>query len=327
MVKNSDWDASEGKKFRQGGRRKTGRPSKRAKSSGLVGVCSNLTLEDLCASVALPNTTWSSNSTEETFTAFTVRQKDSTTPGETIPVVTRSVTVRSDLSWSVVVHGKCVTHCCCALKSFPNTIESSDTVQKLLCTLDSLHVCAGHPDEEYVSLVEARKGKVQCGSSQSALIDEYFPVELNGRVYSKTVRSTGCEMLVHEMKCDACKAYRPNLRSLCSRQKKHKNVTPTRRTKSCSRVNFCYLSTPEKAARLCSCSSNAKAAKEEVRRLKQWMKTVTQEHGVSVDDEISSHLLEVVCSQNDEVCKAYPPGSFARLFWEQQVARSPQIQR
>ena len=69
------------------------------------------------------------------------------------------------------------------------------------CRGTSLYVCAGHPEEEFLSLVEARKGKMQRGTcnEESAVIDE-FPVELNGQVYFKTVRSAICEILVHSMK-------------------------------------------------------------------------------------------------------------------------------
>ena len=187
--------------------------------------------------------------------------------------------------------------------------------------MDSLHVCAGHPEEEYVSLVEARKGKVRRGTSteESAEIDEYFPVTLNGQVYSKTVRSADCEMIVHEVKCDACKAYRPNLRSLRSRRKQQINVTPTKRTNAVSRVNFRYLNTPEKVARMSSCSTEAKVAKKEVKRLKERLKALAEKEGICADNDLHSDLTETIGGQSDEVRKAFPPGTFARLFWEQQI--------
>ena len=163
-------------------------------------------MQELRTNVVLPDATWVSQSTAEILTMCKIGQRKSSTEGETIPVVTRSLTVKSDRSWVVVVHGKQVAvNRCHALKVFPVQMNSADTLQRLLRAVDSLHVCAGHPEEEYVSLVEARKGKVRRGTStkESAAIDEYFPVELNGQVYSKTVRSSDCEMIVHDVKCSA----------------------------------------------------------------------------------------------------------------------------
>ena len=90
----------------------------------------------------------------------------------------------------------------------------------------------------------------------------------------------------------------------CSRQKQQISVTPTRCTSAFSRVNFRYLSTPEKVARLSSCSTEAKVAKKEVKRLKQRLEELTEKEGICVDDK------------SDEVRKAFPPGIFARLFWD-----------
>ena len=269
----------------------------------------------------MPDDTWSSQSSAETFTLCKISHSKSIREGESIPVVTRSLTVKSDRSWMVIIHEKRVagSHCH-ALKGFPAQINCADALQRLVQAVSSLYVCAGHPEEEFVSLVEARKGKIQRGTcnEESAVIDEY-PVELNGQVYFKTVCSANCEILVHEVKCDACKAYRPNLRSLRSRHKKQINLTPTKRTSAVSRVNFRYLNTPEKVARLSSCSTEAKVAKKEIKRLKERLKELGEKEGICVDNDLHSDLTEIIGDQTNEVRKAFSPGTFARLFWEQQI--------
>ena len=150
------------------------------------------------------------------------------------------------------------------------------------------------------------------------MIDKY-PVELNGQVYFKTVRSANCEILVHGGKCDDCKAYCPNLRSLRSRHKKQINLTPTKRTSAVSRVKFRYFNTPEKVARLSSCSTEAKVAKKEVKRLKERLKELGEKEGIYVNNDLHSDLTEIIGDQTNEVRKAFSPGTFARLFWEQQM--------
>ena len=90
----------------------------------------------------------------------------------------------------VIIHEKRVDPSRChALKGFPAQMNCTDTLQRLVQTVSSLYVCAGHPEEEFVSLVEARKGKVQHGActKESAVIDKY-PVELNGQCAQQIVK-------------------------------------------------------------------------------------------------------------------------------------------
>ena len=49
------------------------------------------TMQELCANVVLPDATWVSQSTAEIFTVCKINQRKSATEGETIPVVTRTV--------------------------------------------------------------------------------------------------------------------------------------------------------------------------------------------------------------------------------------------
>lgn len=156
-------------------------------------------------------------------------------------------------------------------------------------------------------------------SEESAFVDDYFPVLLNGQVYSRTVRTTGCELLAHESKCESCKAYRSNLRSLKSRKKQQLSRSPARRTSSSSHVNFRYLSTPEKVTRMRNCSTAAKAAKKEVQRLKQKILEKHTKEGIPVDDLLGEDLSTILHEKTDDIRKSFAPGTFQRLFWDQQL--------
>ena len=50
-----------------------------------------------------------------------------------------------------------------------------------------------------------------------ALVDESYPVVLNGEEYTSTIRTVKCEMLVNGVKCESCKDYRSTLRAICHR--------------------------------------------------------------------------------------------------------------
>ena len=81
----------------------------------------------------LPDDTWSSQCSTETFTLWKINPSKSISEGDSIPVVTRSLTVRSDRSWMVIIHEKRVTlsHCH-ALKGFPAQINCAIALQRLV---------------------------------------------------------------------------------------------------------------------------------------------------------------------------------------------------
>ena len=57
----------------------------------------------LHSSVTLPDSTWVDQSTSDTIQLCKIASKSSDT---TIPTVTHSLSVNSDLSWSIIVHGR-----------------------------------------------------------------------------------------------------------------------------------------------------------------------------------------------------------------------------
>ena len=92
-------------------------------------------------------------------------------------VVTRSVVVNNDLTWSASVHGK-VAQKCDALKQFPLCITSKPLLSELLVLADTL-MCW-----KFIDLGISRKGKFQSPQgTEVACIDSYCPVRLDGQLY------------------------------------------------------------------------------------------------------------------------------------------------
>ena len=121
-------------------------------------------------------------------------------------VVTHSLVVTQDLSWTLTVHGKEVDpQTCSALSCTPSTLSIA-TLQTLLSTLDKAAVCPGHPDQQFLSMLEAKKGKLSSrdGYTVVAYVDSHCPVTLNGETYPKTVRYSSCQMVVCGAKCPSC---------------------------------------------------------------------------------------------------------------------------
>ena len=63
-------------------------------------------------------------------------------------------------------------------------------------------MCAGHPDDKFVSFAKGKKGVLKTrDGGVAASLDNYAPVLLNGSLYAQTVRTTSCELLVSGVKC------------------------------------------------------------------------------------------------------------------------------
>ena len=109
------------------------------------------------------------------------------------------------------VHRKVDTSNCTALC----THAAHHNVNELIAENDSLNVCAGHPENIFSEISKVRKGKFKgsCGNLIT-FTDDYCPVSLNGEIYSSTIRTVKCELLVSGVKCEA---YRSTLKSMCHR--------------------------------------------------------------------------------------------------------------
>ena len=76
--------------------------------------------------------------------------------GDQSVTVTRSVTVNGNLSWCVHVHGQALDSTKCnALKNFPVTITTKAALNQLLTLVDTLSICAGHPDQHFLDLADS----------------------------------------------------------------------------------------------------------------------------------------------------------------------------
>ena len=107
-----------------------------------------------------------------------------------------------------------------------------------------LNICAGHPEQRYVTLLEAKKGILKAwNGSAGAYIDNYAPITLKIKRYSCTVCTTTCELLVNGPKCQSCGKYRGTLRSAYHRFLERK---PDKISELGSHTNICYMTTPQK---------------------------------------------------------------------------------
>ena len=74
------------------------------------------------------------------------------------PIITHSITVYSDLTWNLIVHGHQVSSTCSCLSSIP-VVLNMESLSSLISVINHASVCPGHPDEQFIAMLEAKKGK------------------------------------------------------------------------------------------------------------------------------------------------------------------------
>jgi hypothetical protein len=97
------------------------------------------------------------------------------------------------------------------------------------------------------------------------------------------------------------------------RSEQNKSVISTSRN-----TNYRFMTSPEKIIRLRELQQNYQRSQSQVRQLKFMLSEAIEERGVAVDNVTHQDLVSI-CEENyHKISEKYPPGSFLRLFWEQQ---------
>jgi len=135
-------------------------------------------------------------------------------------MVTRSLVVEFDFTWNITAHGKVIQRSACfALDKIQQIVSNYMVFMNLVDTVFTFHTCIGNPEEHFVSLVRRRKGGVGKGNAHSAVLGDYFSIEVEGVTYLETVCASSCAMLTKQLRCVSCKRYHPTLRALSNWEK------------------------------------------------------------------------------------------------------------
>ena len=226
--------------------------------------------------------------------------------------VTHSLIIDHDLTWTCFFYGHEVKSLP-PFNSFPNIIDHV-SLQRLLETFDSCRLCPGNPDKQFLSLCDVRKGKFfSVDKKITAYEDANCKIKYDGVEYDRTIRTTGCSILVSSGPCLSCKKSRSSLRSMYSRWQK-KSQSPKKFS------NNRYLTTPQKAKKLARLQARALSA--ELQLLNEKIKNFTEAKGITVDSDLHNDLSSIMKDSFSSVLAKFPEGSFQRLFWEQQFKAS-----
>ena len=159
------------------------------------------------------------------------------------------------------------------LMRFPLLLTSSSQVKEMLTCLNQAVLCPGNPDDDFVALCRKRGGVLRGERGHGdviASLDDSPVVDPLGSRYEQTIRQVDCALLClptntrYPQRCMACKLLRNTLRaSVC---KSSSNTNPT---STSSHVPYSSLSHQQKEQRLKNLKQSLKAAKQQIRRLKE----------------------------------------------------------
>ena len=285
---------------------KIGRPKRKPKGA----ITSLYEIKDVVSSLGVD---WSEQSEGDE-----ARFVKLSTFGQSQSIVTHSIIFTPDLRWKLYVHGQeVVKDRCSLLKETAPTIEKKADIRRLFAILSGANVCAGHPDDKFIKMLNAKR-RSSSGES-SPYLDSYASVQLNECTYSQTVRSPSCEMLSQGPKCPSCVEYRSVLRSAHNRWSKTTRRSPSKFTSTSSRTPFTHLRTPEKRRRYSLLRARAIATEKRLARLRKRLKESIDKSGVTVENELHSDLVKTMDDNSEEIKKKYAEGTFRRLFWDQQM--------
>ena len=296
-------------------KRPVGRPSKKRASDKTVPDPKTWS-EKLLADVDLPSSQWVTQSQNEE-SVIIYKLSNSSSPSHSV-AITHCVSISSDMSWTLSVHGSEVdVESCSVLNMIPKKLCNTSIIS-LLHLLERCNVCPGHPDVQFVKMLELKKGRLLAkdGKKVAARMDGYSSVELNGEHYSKTVRVSNCELLVQGAKCPSCVSYRSTLRRIYHRWVQ---VRSPRRQLSSSKTNIRWLNTPEKTKRYSHLRTRMNAKEKEVKRLREKITTLTEENGVLLESSLHSDFTHIMEEMTDQVHAECPDKTFRRVFWDQQL--------
>ena len=134
-----------------------------------------------------------------------------------------------------------------------------------------------------------------------------------------TIRHRDCEVLMaadqKSGRCQQCTKYRSTLRALHAR---HLTLNSTR-LQPISHTTYISLTSEEKNERLRRLHQVARQAQQQVKRLKKKLANTIDIQGVEMDDATHFDLCDIMTQESETVLRAFPEGSFARIFWEQQL--------
>ena len=116
------------------------------------------------------------------------------------------------------------------------------------------------------------------------------------------------------IRCQQCARYRSSLHTYSLRQ----STLSENRLESSSHTTYSSLTSSEKDMRMKNLHYTIRQGEKRIKTLKEKLEKALETRGV-IDDSIADDMHKIMTDQNKNIMEEFPEGSFARLFWRQQL--------
>lgn len=91
-----------------------------------------------------------------------------------------------------------------------------------------------------------------------------------------------------------------------------------------SHVNYRFLTDGERNERLHNLHQQVRAASKKLERLTKKLEEISNIQGSSLDEDVDQDMRDIMREHAQSITDSHPTGTFARVFWEQQLKASSQ---
>ena len=232
--------------------------------------------------------------------------------------ITRTLSVRNDLTWQVISHGHVVPSSNQSLSKHPKLLNPSDC-KNILCEVDQLHACPGNPDADFVEMCEKRGGVIKGDRGHGevvAYLDTKQVLNMDEINSSSTVRRKDCGILCSKPgRCGSCVVFRRVLRTNVYRGQKAGNES---RSSINSRTSYAHLTSKEKDGRLRNFQKMLVSTKQRVAKLENKIEELIIRDGVILDENNAADVQALYTEMSSVVDSEFSENSPQRILWEQQ---------
>lgn len=138
-----------------------------------------------------------------------------------------------------------------------------------------------------------------------------------------TVRHTKCEVLIpppaDTVRCSYCQQHRTILTSIAQRQSKATQSQISQKSNPSSHTNYRYLTPPEMVDRISRLHKSVVSLKLEVNKLQKSIALASDKAALVVDEALHNDLKCIMKANVQTIKESFPPNSFQRIFWDQQI--------
>lgn len=220
---------------------------------------------------------------------------------ELTPRVRMSLVIDDNCAVHIAVFEKPLSKHHALWQQVPDVIKNMDEAVLIFDVLSKSHICDGAGDAQSTSKnilknISAIEG--QCGRIRSNNCDSLLSPKINRCLPCRRLKKQIHQRNYRHLKCIAASFHAPN-KFLQSPFTRTKLTHLARMAKLLKRKNKCLQTRLERCKKMCQ--------------------NMVRTEGQKLTDSDNNNMMQIATECSDKALHQFPPGSFQRIFWEQQL--------